>query len=291
MEQPKRPRGRPRSQFKESSAGTVQALDRALSVLAALADADGVLLGDLARAVDIPTATTHRILTTLEAHGFAHLDDDRQEWRVGIEAYRTGAAFLKRSSVLEVGRPVMRRLMQETGETANIAVPDGPAVVFVGQVETRNPIRAFFAPGTRTSMHASGTGKAIVAAMAPDALDRVLAQMALAEFTARTLITREQLRADLDTTRGRGWSFDGEERYDGMSCVGAAICDRAGQPVAGISVSGPSARFAPDRLAALGARVAEAAATITRLSGGRTTVIAVFTVGHRGGRTPGETPA
>lgn len=268
MDQPKRPRGRPKSQFKESSAGTLQALDRALGVLTALAEADGVPLSDLARAVDIPTATTHRILTTLETHGFARFDEDRQEWSVGIEAYRTGAAFLKRSSVLEVGRPVMRRLMQDTGETANIAVPDGPAVVFVGQVETRNPIRAFFAPGTRTSMHASGAGKAILAAMAPDALERVLSKMVLTDFTARTLVTRDRLAADLAVTRTRGWSFDDEERYEGMSCVGAAIFDRAGQPVAGISVSGPSARFGPDSLAALGARVADAATTITRLSGG-----------------------
>lgn len=269
MDQPKRPRGRPRSQFKESSAGTMQALDRALGVLTALAREDGATLSDLARTLEIPTATTHRILTTLETHGFTTLDEERQEWRVGIEAYRTGAAFLKRSSVLEVGRPVMRRLMQETGETANIAVPDGPAVVFVGQVETQNPIRAFFAPGTRTSMHASGTGKAILAALAPEVLDRLVARMPLTDFTPKTLVTRAQLGADLNVTRGRGWSFDGEERYKGMSCVGAAIFDRAGQPVAGISVSGPSARFDADRVPVLGEMVARAAAEITELSGGR----------------------
>jgi IclR family transcriptional regulator, acetate operon repressor len=269
MDQPKRQRGRPRSQFKDSSAGTMQSLDRALGVLTALAGADGATLSDLARAVDIPTATTHRILITLQAHGFTAFNDERQEWSVGIEAYRTGAAFLKRSSVLEVGRPVMRRLMQETGETANIAVPDGSAVVFVGQVETQNPIRAFFAPGTRTSMHASGTGKAILAAMAPEALERVLAKMVLTDFTPKTLVTRDRLHGDLDATRARGWSFDGAERYEGMSCVGAAIYDRAGQPCAGISVSGPSVRFEAGRSDELGARVARAAAEITELSGGQ----------------------
>lgn len=270
MESAKRPRGRPRSQFHESSAGTLQALDRALGVLVTLAKEDGVGLSDLARAVDIPTATTHRILTTLEAHGFAQLDDDRQEWRVGIEAYRTGTAFLRRSSVLEVGRPIMRRLMQETGETANIAVPDGTEVVFIGQVETQNPIRAFFAPGTRTPMHASGTGKAILAAMAPEPRARRLARLTLTGFTPATLTTRAALEADLAATARRGWSFDGEERHLGMSCVGAAIFDRAGEPAAGISVSGPSARFAAQgRAEALGALVAEAAAEITALSGGR----------------------
>lgn len=268
MEAPKRQRGRPKSQFKESSAGTLQSLDRALGVLAAIARAERATLSDLAREVGVPTATVHRILTTLQAHGFAAFDDERQEWMIGIEAFRTGASFLKRSSVLEIGRPVMRRLMQDSGETANIAVPDGAAVVFVGQVETLNPIRAFFAPGTRTSMHASGTGKAILAAMSAPVLDKILAATDLAAFTSRTLASRAALDEDLAATRARGWSFDGEERYEGMSCVGAAIHDGQGQPCAGISVSGPSVRFDEGRLASLGALVADAAATITRLSGG-----------------------
>lgn len=264
----KRQRGRPRSQFKESSAGTLQSLDRALGVLTAIAREEGATLSNLARAVDIPTATVHRILTTLENHGYVVFDDDRQEWMIGIEAYRTGASFLRRSNVLEVGRPFLRRLMEETGETANFAVPDGSEVVFVGQVETQNPIRAFFAPGARTPLHASGTGKAILAAMNPTTLERTLAEMELTAFTKNTLSTRRGLEQDLAGIRERGWSFDSEERYAGMSCVGAAIFDPRQEPCAGISVSGPSVRFRPDGAKALGSLVAQAAREITRLIGG-----------------------
>lgn len=268
MENQKRQRGRPRSQFKESSAGTLQSLDRALGVLTAIAREESVALSDLARAVDVPTATVHRILTTLDNHGFVAFDGDRQEWMIGVEAYRTGASFLKRSNVLDVGRSFLRRLMQDSGETANLAVPDGPEVVFVGQVETLNPIRAFFAPGTRTSMHASGTGKAILAALNSTALERTLSQMELTEFTQNTLSTRQSLEQDLAGIRDRGWSFDAEERYTGMSCVGAAIFDSEQEPCAGISVSGPSVRFKPDRANALGSLVAQAAREITLLIGG-----------------------
>ncbi|MGV6850064.1 MAG: IclR family transcriptional regulator [Marinibacterium sp.] len=264
----KRPRGRPKSQFKESSAGTLQSLDRALGLLTAVARVERATLSDLAREVDIPTATIHRILTTLLGHGFVAFDDERQEWMIGIEAYRTGAAFLKRSSVVEAGRPVLRSLMQETGETANLAVPDGSEVVFVGQVETANPIRAFFAPGTRTSMHASGTGKAILAEMAALARDRVLDRMELTGFAPNTLVTRADLERDLELTRTRGWSFDDEERYAGMCCIGAAIFDDQGEPAAGISVSGPAVRFDEGRKARLGRLVADAAAQLTDLTGG-----------------------
>ena len=269
MESQKRPRGRPKSMFKESSAGTMQSLDRALGVLTTVAGLERVALSDLAREVDVPTATTHRILVTLQKHGFVSFDEERQEWMVGIEAYRTGASFLRRNNVLEIGRPILRRLMLDSGETANLAVPDGPEVVFVGQVETQNPIRAFFPPGARTPMYASGTGKAILAALSEDGLNKVLARTDLIAFTENTNLPQAGLHDDLAETRRRGWSYDHEERYEGMSCIGAAIFNDRAEPCAGISVSGPTVRFSLDRAPELGMLVRNAAQEITHLSGGR----------------------
>jgi IclR family acetate operon transcriptional repressor len=269
MTKPPRPRGRPKSQFTESSTGTMQALDRALGLLAEVARRDGASLTDLARAQGIPPATTHRILATLQGRDFVRFDDERQEWSIGLEAYRTGVAYLKRAGLADMGRPVMRRLMEETGETANLAVPDGSEVVFIGQIETGNPIRAFFPPGSRTPMHASGTGKAILAALPEARRARLLPSGGLTGFTARTHLSLASLAADLDATRARGWSFDRDERYEGMSCIGAAILDGRGEPCAGISISGPSSRFADDRLPAFGAAVRAAADEITALIAGQ----------------------
>ncbi len=266
---PKRPRGRPKSSFTEAPPTTVQALDRALVLLRALAVRGRASLSDLAAETGIPAATAHRTLATLQARGFAALDRDTQAWTVGIEAFRVGAAFLQQTSLTEVGRPVMRRLMERTGETANLAIRDGTDVVFVGQIETLNPIRAFFAPGTRTAMHCSGTGKAILAAVPPAALTRWLETATLTRHTARTLVAEATLFADLEATRRRGWSFDREERFDGMSCIGAAILDGAGEARAGISISGPSSRVTEGAAEAFGAAVTEAAAEITALQGGR----------------------
>jgi len=269
MTQPKRPRGRPRSAFTDQSAGTLQALDRALGVLTEVARRDGASLTDLSRALDIPAATTHRILSTLQGHDFVRFDDERQDWSIGIEAYRTGVAYLKRTNLADAGRPVMRRLMEETGETANLAVPDAGEVVFIGQVETGNPIRAFFPPGSRTPMHASGIGKAILAALPDDRLRHLLPGARLAGFTPRTHRDTDSLADDLAAIRARGWSLDRDERYEGMSCIGAAIRDGRGDPCAGISISGPSSRFTDDRLPAFGTAVTAAAAELTALIAGR----------------------
>lgn len=265
----KRQRGRPKSQFRESSAGTMQSLDRALGVLVAVSRAGRATLTDLSLSLGVPTATTHRILTTLQKHGFVTFSDERQDWSIGIEAYRTGAAFMNRTSLTEVSRPVMRRLMEKTGETANLAIPDGAEVVFVEQVETLNPIRAFFARGTRTSMHASGTGKAILSSLPEGRVRQLLMGTGLTAFTDRTLVNPNDLFADLKVTHDRGYSFDQEERYSGMSCIGSVIYDEHHEAIGGVSISGPSTRFDPMRVPELGAIVAEAAAEITRNIGGQ----------------------
>jgi IclR family acetate operon transcriptional repressor len=228
-----------------------------------------VNLTDLSLSLGIPTATTHRILTTLQKRDFVRFDEERQDWTIGIEAYRTGVAYLKRTNLSDAGRPVMRRLMEQTGETANLAVPDGAEVVFIGQVETGNPIRAFFPPGSRTPMHASGTGKAILAALSEERRLALLKGAGLQGFTENTHVTPRALFDDLEQTATRGWSFDRNERYEGMSCIGAAIFNDRGEPCAGVSISGPSSRFSDARLPEFGRAVAQAAAQITHLIAGQ----------------------
>ena len=171
-------------------------------------------------------------------------------------------------NLAEISRPVMRALMQATGETANLALRDGAEVVFIGQIETSNPIRALFNPGTRTPMHASGTGKAILASLPPDRLRILIQSSGLPAFTDHTLSTPAALFADLDLSRARGWSFDSEERHLGMSCIGAAIFDAQGEALGGVSISGPSARFHARNIPEYGRQVADAAAGITAALGG-----------------------
>ena len=162
----------------------------------------------------------------------------------------------------------MQSLMEQTGETANLAVRQHAEVVFIGQVETQNPVRALFPSGARTAMHASGIGKAILADLSEDAVRKLLSASGLVRFTDNTHVTPGDLFDDLRDIRLRGWSHDREERYEGMSCIGATIFDASGAPVAGVSISGPTIRFDPSRLSEFGAAVSAAAAEITQRYGG-----------------------
>lgn len=269
-EQITRTRGRPRSLSPDTNSATVQALDRGLQLLVIVAKENKTTLTELALRVGMPASTAHRLLVTLQKRGFVDFDETTQEWMIGIEAFRIGSAFVQRTSLVEAGRDVMRRLMEETGETANLGIADDGDVVFISQIETPNPIRAFFSVGTRGPMHCSGIGKALLAEMPQSKVEQVLQKKGLEEFTSKTLTSPDDLFADLEATRRRGWSHDDEERHFGMRCIAAPIRNFHGEAIAGISISGPAARLPDDAISELGPKVRRAATEVTKLMGGRT---------------------
>jgi len=263
-----RARGRPRS-FHDSGLGTrIRALDRAIDVLRVVAGGDGMSLTEISGAAGQPAATVYRILITLEAHKIVTFDEGSQLWQIGIEAYRIGTGFLRRTKLVEQARPVLQRIMHETGETANIAIIDQGEVVFLTQVETHEPIRAFFRPGTRGPIHASGIGKAVLAFQRPERIEALLNGHRFETFTDTTITNREKMLEALARIRARGWAVDNEERTRGMRCVAAPIFNEYGEAVAGISLSGPSVRVTPDRDEAFGRTIRAAADEITLATGG-----------------------
>jgi IclR family transcriptional regulator, acetate operon repressor len=266
--EPLRRRGRPKAFAPNPDQTTVQSLDRALGILKVLAAGEGMSLTELAEAADQSPATVYRVLSTFERHAVVEVDPARQLWFIGAEAFRIGSAFLRRTSLVERGRPVLRELMTGTGETANLAIADGEEVVFVSQVETHEPIRAFFRPGTRSAIHASGIGKAMMAHYPPERASSLLRGPREA-FTPRTLTDPAALASELAATRARGWAMDDEEHTGGMRCIAAAIFNEHGEPVAGLSISGPAARVTRERGAAFGPAVRAAADRVTAAIGGR----------------------
>ncbi len=265
----RRKRGRPRSLMREAESGTVRALDRGLALLHQLSLRGSMTLSVLAREAEIPASTAHRLLTTLYQHGFVRFDADTQEWAIGIGAYRVGATYLARSNLVDAARPILRRLMEQTGETANLAVLEGHEIVFVSQVETQHPVRAFFLPGTRSLLHASGIGKAMLACLGNEEIIAAIRKMGLPRYTPNTITSPETLLAELARIRKQGYSLDDEEQFSGMRCLGAAIFNSFGEAVAGISISGPAGRFDDGMIAQNRQHVMQAAEEITSATGGR----------------------
>ena len=263
-----RPRGRPKSFTDKTDQNRVQALDRAMVLLRRLAESPGLTLSELAAAEGEAPATVYRVLVTLQAHGIVETEDPGQLWHVGGGAFRIGSAFLRRTKVVERARQTMDRLMRDTGETANLGVESRDEVLFLSQVETHEAIRAFFAPGTKSLMHVSGIGKALLAWYPAARVEQIVARQGLPGFTTLSITSEVSLTRDLARTRARGFAIDDQERAEGMRCVAAPIFNAYAEPVAGLSVSGPAFRLPLSATDRIGALVRAAADQVTEATGG-----------------------
>src|SRR5258708_4166213 len=175
----------------------VQSLTRALIILDALAQSEGLTLTALARRVALPPSSTHRLLTTLQRQRFVCFDPVSMSWRIGVQAFVVGNAFARSRDVVAVAKPYMRRPMQETGETVNLYVLDGSEAVCMAQVQSPQMIRAISRPGGGLAMHRSAAGKAMLAHLPTDEVGGIVAKHGLPPSTGKTIVSLDALHADL----------------------------------------------------------------------------------------------
>lgn len=263
----RRPRGRPRDWHDKTDQNTIKSLDRAIVVLQRLGEIGGATLSALAGDLGQSPATVYRVLTTFQGRGLVAFDEQSQVWSIGAGSFLIGAGFLRRTSLVDSARPILRALMAVTGETANLGIERDKEVLFVSQVETHAHIRAFFPPGSTSQMHASGIGKALLAFMPDDRRRVILSGRNLTRFTDQTLADHTALDRDLGVCRARGYAVDADEKTDGMRCIAAPVYDAYGEAVAGISVSGPSSRITDRDIPGLGAEVRAAAGNLSAAIG------------------------
>ena len=264
---PRRTRGRPKAWDDKTEQNTIKSLDRAIDVLEALSTLPGAGLSELAGMLEQSPATVYRVLVTLDARGMVEFDRESQLWHIGAGAFVIGARFLRRTSLVDRAAPVLRRLMAETGETANLAVPRDGSVVFVSQAECHHSIRAFFPPGSVSPMHASGIGKALLAGMSEAAVKELVQNGPLEVFTEHTITSAGALAEELERTRQRGYAIDDQEKNIGMRCIAAPVRNWTGSTVAGLSISGPIARVSDETITALADCVMRAATELSAALG------------------------
>lgn len=254
----------------KSRTGQVQSLTRAISVLNLIAEnAPGLNLTGISRELGLAPSTTHRLLTTLQEERYVQYDRDNSRWQIGMQAFVTGNGFLSSRDLVTVARPFMRRMMEESGETVNLAISEGDDVIYMAQVESREMMRVYAKPGNRVPLHCSGVGKAIMMVMEEREIDRLATLKGLPKLTDKTICNTTALKAELKTSRKQGFALDDEEHAVGLRCVASVIYDEYSEAIAAVSVSGPAARIPPERLILLGASVKSIATDITAALGGK----------------------
>jgi IclR family KDG regulon transcriptional repressor len=222
----------------------------------------GLKLKDVAEKTGINKSTAHRFLSHLEAENY--LLRDGGAFLLGPKIARLGGRVSSEATLCKISRPTLENLREITGETVILAVLDGSSVLYLDVLESPHRFRLTAQIGARGTAYPTALGKAILANMTDgEKKEEILAASSFEASTPRALTSIARVKKDLEQTREQGFSHDDEEAFAGSRCVGAAILGADGNVVAGISISGPTARVRRESLPVYSAQVRQAAQEIS----------------------------
>lgn len=246
----------------QSRTGAAKALTKGIALVNLLAaHPPGLKVTDLVARSGVPKGTTLRLLEALADDGLVRCDDTGR-YRLGPQCAVWGSAFLDHLDLRAEAHDLLTHLSQISGETAHLAIPDGPRILYVDKIDSPHSLRMVSRPGATNPMHCTALGKAILAHAGADLAAEVIAA-GLERRTENTITTPEDLRAELARVRRVGHAVDDVENEDGVRCAGAPVFDHRGVPVAALSVAGPVSRMTRERITGLAPRIAEAAADLS----------------------------
>ncbi len=247
---------------------TVQSVDKALGLLEALSEFPrGVGITELAARLGLYKSTAHRLLGTMMKRGYVEQNSETGKYKLGFTVADLGMRLLSSIDMRREALPFLHELVDKTGELAHLALLDGRDVVYIEKVDSEGTIRMHSRVGMRVYAHATGLGKAMLAAL-PEAESRAYVQRyGLSRLTDYTITDAEHLYKELQKIRLVGCAIAKEENEVGICCVASAIRDSRGQVAAACSVSGPCSRMDSAKIQTVVPLVKETAEKISRRLG------------------------
>jgi IclR family transcriptional regulator, KDG regulon repressor len=235
---------------KEKSEYMIQAVSHALDLLEQFHgdDVDELGVTELSKRLKLHKNNVFRLLATLESRGYIEQNKATENYRLGLKSLELGQTFIKKMGLLHQARPVLEELVDESNETAYVAIFKDGYIVYLDVVETRLTVRVVSRVGTRLPSYCTAAGKVHLAYMSDEEIESFLPEQGLEAYTPHSITDRDALKKDLTKVAEQGYAFDIEELDIGVRCVAAPIRDYTRRIVGALSISGPATRFSDERL-------------------------------------------
>ncbi|MGY2872822.1 IclR family transcriptional regulator, KDG regulon repressor [Marmoricola sp. URHA0025 HA25] len=221
----------------------VQALVHAVEVLEALAVHGEMGVSELSREVGLSKTAVYNILGTFEGTRFVRRDPGSSRYRLGWRLHEMGTLVSGASELSPVAtRPLLEELALSTRESVLLGIRDRNGVTYVDRVESDRPLRMVASPGRQNPLHATASGKVLLAHELPEFVEEVLAS-GLPAYTAKTITDPDRLRMELKQVAEQGYALCIQEREADLSSIGVPVRDYTGHVVAALSIAAPALRL------------------------------------------------
>lgn len=252
---------------KMTADNNVQSIDRALDIIEALSGESGGLgVTEIATRIGLHKSTAHRIITTMANRGYL-TKNDSGNYQIGLKLIEAVSCYINSLELQTEARPYIAKITGELGLTCHLGVLDGSEVVYIEKMDVFSNVRMYSQIGLHVHSYSSSLGKCLLSNYSSEDLRRIMSNCSFIKFTDKTISSIDELIADLDLVRKRGWGIDDEESEVGHRCVGSPIYDYRGDIIAAISASGPTSIFTADRIDHVAGYLKEQAMEISKSMG------------------------
>lgn len=221
---------------------------------------------EISRQLNIPKSSVFGILHTLRERGYIEKHED-ERYSLTLKLFGMGASLVASLDIRQQVAPVLRSLAAETNITAHLAVLATDEAVYIDKAEAPGAIRLTTYVGCRAPLHSTGMGKALLAWLPENEIDRIISTRGLTAFTPRTISSPAALKADLAQVRACGYGVVIEENEPGVCGIGAPIFNHDGHVAAAVNLGGTVLQIKKKDVAFLGECVVRAAAEMSRRLG------------------------
>jgi DNA-binding IclR family transcriptional regulator len=249
------------------ASGGVQSVDRAVNVLEILAREGSAGVSEVAAEIGVHKSTAFRLLAALEERDLVEQNTERGKYQLGFGVLRLASAIPARLDLVRQARPVVDDLAQRFDETINLAVLREHYSVHVQQALGSAAVASQNWVGQLTPLHATSSGKILLAHMSDERVDDILETAGLPAFTEHTITTREALFEQLAQAREEGFATAFEELETGLNAAAVPVRDHTGVVVGAVSASGPAYRFDKARIDSCAAELKAAGDRISQRMG------------------------
>lgn len=230
----------------EAQGGGVQSVDRALQILEIIARQGDAGVSEIAEEMGVHKSTVSRLVGSLLGRELVRQNSERGKYQLGFGILRLASSVPGRLSVVREASEVLEGLAAQYKETVNLAVLRSNFAVNVDQAMGPSTLATYDWVGSLTPLHATSSGKVLLAALPTNERDTIFKGVGLPARTPRTVTNRAQLEKQLlDVTR-QGYAVVHEEFEIGLTAVAVPIFSHLGTVIAAVSISGPDFRFSPE---------------------------------------------
>ncbi|MBS3789120.1 IclR family transcriptional regulator [Candidatus Bipolaricaulota bacterium] len=200
-----------------------KSLDKSLSILDLFdSEYDKLSVTDIAQKIGKNPSSLYPTLHTLQKHGYLKRDGNKM-YELGLTFALKGRLVLDRLDLSSEAKPELNRLREETNKTVHLGYLNENEVVYIDKVEPKSGLKMYSSPGKSAPLHATALGKVMLAFQSPKTTNAILEELELIPKTQNTIISREELREEIQKIKERGYAIDDEEFEKGIRCIAAPI--------------------------------------------------------------------